>query len=228
MKITASTEELTVKFRRAMLRLGAASGADLRQTVETGAVMFARSAARATPPAAGKSIPAKLFKRVVKASPYVISGGTKIHLSPQKYLNGLQPLKGAKADYIVLTKIPRRRRFKAAIFDNLSAARRAQKIGTRGLLRAGWWAALGHLGQAAAEKYGEAVTRMLQAIHAFSETSTDAETSISMTNRVDEGHGSEEAKKLGMRVGLARASNAMKAMADKKTKELIQRQGGKA
>lgn len=226
MKLTADTDALKKQFAAAMLRMGAASGLTVRDTVRQGAVMFARSAARATPPDAGRSIPASRFKREIRVSPVVLNNGTVIHLDPKKYLSGSRPIRGASAEYKIAVKVPRTRRMRVLIFASLAEAKRRQKIATRGLMRAGWWASLGNLGQTAAEKYGEAVAAMLDRIHAYIETATPEEASVEMINRVDEGHGSEEAKRIGMRVGLARASNAMNAVANKRMRDAVSSAGG--
>ena len=214
----AETAELRAEvemknFLAAMNRLGAIAGKEIGQAVREGAVLFAQSAARATPPDAGKAIPAKRFKRVIKAEPYVMNGQTKIHLKPEKYLSGLRPKgRGVKADYAVITKRPKSRRFKAVLFDSLSKAREKQTISTRGLLRAGWWGALGKLGASAVEKFGSAVPSLLPRIVNFSETVQPGSAEIHIGNCVD---GYDDLKKQVIPVALMKAGNRMNFIAKK-------------
>jgi len=214
----AETAELRAEvemknFLGAMNRLGAIAGSGIGQAVREGAVLFAQSAARATPPDAGKAISARRFKRVIKAEPYVMNGPTKIHLKPEKYISGLRPRgRGVKADYAVLMKRQHSRRFKAVLFDSLSKAREKQIISTRGLLRAGWWGALGKLGASAVEKFGRAVPNLLPRIVNFAETVQPDSVEIHIGNCVD---GYDDLKKQVIPVALMKAGNRMNAIAKK-------------
>lgn len=217
------TEVEMKKFNASMNRLGAIAGNGIGKAVREGAVLFAQSAARATPPDAGKAISAKRFKRVIKAEPYVMNGPTKIHLKPEKYLSGLRPRgRGVKADYAVITKRPHSRRFKAVLFDSLAKARAKQAISTRGLLRAGWWGALGKLGASAVEKFGKAVPNLLPRISRISETVQPDSVEISIGNCVN---GYDDLKKQVIPVALMKAGNRMNAIANKLASDAARKAG---
>jgi hypothetical protein len=217
------TEVEMEKFNASMHRLGAIAGNGIGKAVREGAVLFAQSAARATPPDAGKAISAKRFKRVIKAEPYVMNGSTKIHLNPEKYLSGLRPRgRGVKADYLVLMKRPHSRRFKAILFDSLAKAREKQTISTRGLLRAGWWGALGKLGASAVEKFGKAVPNLLPRISRISETVQPDSVEISIGNCVN---GYDDLKKQVIPVALMKAGNRMNAIANKLAADAVRKAG---
>ena len=224
----AETAELRAEvemqnFLAAMNRLGAITGSGIGQAVREGAVLFAQSAARATPPDAGKAISAKRFKRVIKAEPYIMNGPTKIHLKPEKYLSGLRPRgRGVKADYAVLMKKPHSRRFKAVLFDSLAKAREKQTISTRGLLRAGWWGSLGKLGASAVEKFGKAVPNLLPRISRISETVQPDSVEISIGNCVN---GYDDLKKQVIPVALMKAGNRMNAIAKKLAADAARKAG---
>ena len=221
MKPEAAAERTEVEMRNfnaAMHRLGAVAGKRIGEAVREGAVLFAQSAARATPPDAGRPISMKRFKRVIKAEPYVMNGPAKIHLTAYRdyktrYLSGLRPKgKGVRADYAVLMKKQRSRRFKAVVCDTLAKARAKQDISTRGLLRAGWWGVLGKLGAAAAEKYGSAVPHLLPRIARCTETVQQDSAEILIGNCVD---GYDDLKKQVIPVALMKAGNRMSAVARK-------------
>lgn len=214
----AETAELRAEiemknFLAFMNRLGAIAGKRIEEAVREGAILFAQSAARATPPDAGKAISARRFKRTIKAEPYVMNGPTKIHLDPEKYISGLRPKgRGVKADYAVLMKKPKSRKFRAVLFDTLAKARAKQAISTRGLLRAGWWGALGKLGASAVEKFGKAVPNLLPRISRISETVQPDSVEISIGNCVN---GYDDLKKQVIPVALMKAGNRMNAIAKK-------------
>ena len=217
------TEVEMKNFHSAMHRLGAIAGKRIEEAVREGAVLFAQSAARATPPDAGRPISMKRFKRVIQAEPYVMNGATKIHLKPEKYLSGLRPRgRGVKADYAVITKRPHSRRFKAVLFDSLAKAREKQTISTRGLLRAGWWGALGKLGASAVEKFGKAVPNLLPRISRISETVQPDSVEISIGNRVN---GYDDLKKQVIPVALMKAGNRMNAVAKKLAADAARKAG---
>ena len=222
------TEVEMKKFISAMNRLGAIAGKRIAEAVREGAVLFAQSAARATPPDAGRPISMKRFKREIKAEPYIMNGPTKIHLTAYRdyktrYLSGLRPKgRGVKADYAVLMKKTKSRKFKAVLFDTLAKARAKQAISTRGLLRAGWWGALGKLGASAVEKFGKAVPNLLPRISRISETVQPDSVEISIGNCVN---GYDDLKKQVIPVALMKAGNRMNAIANKLAADAVRKAG---
>lgn len=213
----AKFNEEMERFEQAMLGYGAQAGFSLKEAVRNGAKMFARSAARHSPPDAGKAISAKRFKRPIFARAYQISGTQRINLSAEKYLNAQgQPKKefpNVKSEIFVIRKtVPGTKRFAPVLVQSMVDAKRQEKIGMRGLLRAGWWGALLKLGGEVSEKYGDKVRSMVSQVSSVNESGNQEETSIDLTNRV---FGAESISRSAVVFGLGKAANSMNAMTRK-------------
>ena len=208
---------------------------DTEKAVKISAELFARSAARHSPPFPGKRISRyavkkdekgnvlqkrDMFNRSIRAAVYVNSGGKKIVFSQEKakkYLNkgGTALSRSAKnkvlIDYIVFSKVPGSRAFVKKIFDSLSAAKEAARITTRGLLRAGWWGASRKLGGKVDEQYGDRVASLVSAVSDAQQKKTDTSVTVSVINSVNV-PGAAEAAPSAIAFGLGKASNQLRAM----------------
>lgn len=224
------------RFYKYMARFKKETGSDLAKTVKVAAELFARSAARHSPPMPGRRISRfstkkdekgnilqkrDMFNRTIRAAVYIQNGPHKIRLPEKrakKYLNksGTALSKSGKKsklliEYIVFAKKFGSRSFAKKIFKTLSEAKAAAKITTRGLLRAGWWGSVPRLGGRVDEVYGSKVASLISAVSKTRQEKDPDSVTISIINAVNI-PGASEAASSAIAFGLGKAANQLRAM----------------
>lgn len=224
------------RFQKYLLKYQKEVQQDTEKAVKTAAELFARSAARHSPPNPGKRISRysvtrdekgnviqkrDMFNRSIRAAVYVDNGGWKIYFAGEKakkYLNksGMKLNRSGKAgkllvEYVVMAKVAGNRSFIRKIFDSLSAAKEAARITTRGLLRAGWWGASRKLGGKVDEQYGQKVASLVSSVSDATQKKTDSSVTVSVINSVNI-PGAASAAPSAIAYGLGKASNQLRAM----------------
>ena len=223
------------RFQRYMNKMVSNLNLDVQECVRMAADLFARSAARHSPPFPGRRLSRfsvtkdekgnvlqkrDMFNRSIRASVYVQNGSAKIYFPKEKakkYLNksGLQLSRSAKnmlmIEYSVMRKKAGARGFTRTIFEDLSEAKRAAKILTRGLLRAGWWGTSQRLGKSVEEQYGDKVSALVSAVSGTQEKKGNNSYTISVINAANI-PGAETAAASSIAFGMGKAANQMRAM----------------